>query len=1179
MLKNNKIIEKLTTKQKIALLADSYDPKGAGESVEIPTLVTTELWERELDINGESIFPSPASLANSWDSQIFGEVAHKLACLKSLRGANLFIMPKVSAATSVYGSEATEDPYLSGTLYAGAAKELTKVNVSLCLQAPTVTDEDIGALDKVADESALFERVARPFNMVKAEGRCRAVIASHQSTNESYVKVNNKMTEASVGSTLPMITKIEDDDNTVALINSGSQIIGGSDATIEAAYDNYKRIYRSLEEGGATTHELNMALLDGAAISDKIIDEAIDKKISLATACSTGSLYTNMDEVSHIAYESVRRSIVLVKNAKNTLPLKKGTRVAVVGDIISDTADNAQFVGFYNKLSESLKSLGITSLGYRQGYKLDEDISEELIKPAVEISKGADAVLVFLGLGKKREDELKNEQRLMLPANQVALVSALAKAGKKIIAVISGTRLPNMNFDADVCSVLLVPSSGCGVATSTGEVLSGKYNPSGRLAYAGYDNADAIFKQIQKRKQNGVQRIGKLVGYRYMDAAKKTSKYPFGHGLSYSKFTYSHLQVLSPKVISVDVQNTSGRAGCETVQVYVGCNSSARIRPVKELKGIHKVYLQAHQKKTVQITIGELGLYDTDSQDFVVETGEYTYYVGSSASNIQLSANVQLKGTTLKAHKRRMSEYLREVSNIRSESYTMEAHCKPMNNVSKLKALSFWIFALTLFADSVYGVCGLFFAFPFAEQLKTFIALNVISVSIALICYVLHLVLRQKQIEKQKKKEKLATKELFRGAEKINASTVEKLFVAEFDQIDEAEPEVRKKTVTYKGKDESIYVYMAVETDFASLCKDMEKYFLQNGLVISPAMSRGIVSSLMSSRLIMLRNQDKELSLKFAHVLATFFGTNAVVDSLANRQWDKDTLLYMKGAKTKILTPLYQAFHLATTEENKVCFYAMTDVKLADTASFLTPYVQFLGSPLEKYTVTENEATYTIPSNMWFLLIPKEGESLDSLPTFVSNLTSVIDVDVKEPQQEKAEEETLIPTTDESSEAKATIASEEQSQEEAFVPNLVTPRQLEALTYRSKKAAVIDEQTWKSVDALEEFVNERTPYHIGNKIFLQLECYLSVYLACGGEISEAVDGVLSARLLPAIMTLLKGNPQMADVDMVQTVESIFGEESILRSSAIIKHNVIEQKKVEAPTDTDKKEEGDSVNAI
>lgn len=1174
MLRNNEIIEKLTTKQKIALLADSREVNDElANDIEIPSLVAEELWSDEVDENGEPIFSSPSALANSWDSQLFGEVSHKLACLKAQKGSNLFIIPKVSAATSVYGKEITEDPYLAGTLFAGATDTILKSGASICMQAPTVTDEDIRALDKTADISALFERVARPFKMVKDQSGCAAILSSHQSTNESYINANNKMIKATIEDKIPLITKLDAGDNTVAVINSGSQVIGGSEVAIDAAYDNYKRIYRSMEEGGATSHELAMAMLDGAAISEELIDEALDKKISLAKECRTNGLYTSSLEINHVSYESAKRSIVLVKNANKVLPLQKGIKVAVVGDIISNT-ENGQFYGYYEKLSAALKSSGINAIGYQKGYKLDDDISEALISPAVRLASSADAVLVFLGHGKQREEELDKTQRLMLPANQIALVSELARTGKKIIAIICGTRLPNMGFDDVASGVLLTPNSGKSVAKALADILVGKSNPVGRLAYAGYDNADAIFKLIQKRKQKGEQKVGKLVGYRYTDASKKVAKYPFGHGLSYSKFVYSRLQVISPRVISVDIQNVSNCAGQETVQVYVGCNSSARIRPVKELKAVCTVSLQPRQKRTVQIALNELGIYDTDTERFVVEGGQYTIYVGASASDIRLVEKISIQGATLKSHKKRMSEYLREVSNIRTESYTMEAHCEPMKNANKLKTFSFWLFALTIFSDFVYLTAAVLFSIPVVEQIGAFIALNAVSVSIALICFIAYLILRQKRMKEQQKKEKLATKELFRGAERVNASSVEKLFVSEFDQLEE-QPELRKKKVTYKGKDESIYVYMAVETDFPTLCKDMERYFKANELIITPAMSRAIVSSLMSSRLLVLRNADKELSLRFAQTLAGFFGTTTVIDSLSNRDWEKDTLLHMQGAKSMYTTALSQAFYFAGTEENKACFYTMTDVKLGDTATFLMPYVQFLGSPLEKYTVTENETTYTIPSNMWMLLIPEDNESLDSMPPFVTNLVSVIDVDVQVPVVEETSEEEINGENAEANEQDASKTAEEtteeaveESTEEEELPPIksVTPHQLEALTYRSKKASVIDEQTWKAVDTLEEFVNERTPYHIGNKIFLQLECYLSVYLACGGEIEEAVDGVLSSKLLPTIMTMLKDNPQMVDVDMVQTIESIFGEENISRSANIIKHNVIKPVGFVEPTE-------------
>ncbi|MBQ4108850.1 MAG: fibronectin type III-like domain-contianing protein, partial [Clostridia bacterium] len=692
---------------------------------------------------------------------------------------------------------------------------------------------------------------------------------------------------------------------------------------------------------------------------------------------------------------------------------------------------------------------------------------------------------------------------------------------------ICSQRLPSMSFDGVADSVLLVPPQGKYVADSLGKILAGEINPEGKLAYAGYDDMDTLFRQVQKRKKRGEQKIGQFIGYRYTDMIKSRAKYSFGHGLSYTSFEYAAIKANS-KSVSFTVHNTGKMAGSEAIQIYVRCNTSGLQRPLKELKALHKTYLEPNQKKLITVDFEDLGIYDKESKKFVVEEGQYTVYVASSASDIRLSTTFQMFGQKLKASTQRISDYLHEVSNIRSESYIMEAHCKPMNKASKLKGISLWLFALTIFSDIIYGVCGLLFDIPFAEQIGVFLALNAAVLSVAIVLSIVYATSRAKAKKEQREKEKQATAELFKNAQKINASSVEKLFADEFDQL---QNEQAKKTVTYKGEAESIYVYMAVDTDFQALCKDIENHFEANGMIISSSLAKNVVASLMSSRLLILRNKDTAISEKFIQILSSFFGTSALMESQEGRNWEKDSLLYSNTALGIKPRTLSQAIYNAQAEKQNVSFYAMTDVILDETASFLMPYVQFLGNPLETYTVTENGASYEIPSNLWFAIVPNKGESIDSLPAFIANLSSVIDLDVEK--------------------------TSKASQAISYAAKSITPQQLEALKYRAKKAISIEEQVWKSVDTLEEFVNERTPYHIGNKIFLQTESYLSVYLSSGGSIAEAVDGMLSARLLPTILSLIKGNAQMAEVDFTQTIASIFGDEYIERSSKLIKYLVID----------------------
>lgn len=1138
MLPNNEIIEKLTTKQKIALLTDSHE---VGEEqlkqINAPSLTVTSLESEVLDQNGEPIFPSFDSLANSWDDQLFGEVTHKVACMKSA-GNSLFVLPKTNSGTSVYGKGISEDPYLVGSLYAGAVNVLSNSGAPVCLQVPAVSDNDAKVMDKIADEAAIYERVVRPYDMAKRAGKCPAILVTPSDARDSYQEINKKILQYAKDEDAVLFTELDEGENTVSAINAGGQVINGSSVALEAAYDNYNRIYHSLEEGGASAHELEMAILDGAAISDEIIDNALNNKMTLADKCQNERLTYSNIEVEALAVDSARRSIVLLKNEMGALPLQRGIRVSIIGDIIS-SSENGRFVNFYERLRDSLLGEQVNVVGYELGYSLDRDISQEQIIPAIRLANQSDVVLLFLGHGRARENNLEATKRLALPANQVALATALKRTGKRIIAIISGSRLPEMDFDDGLHASFLIPNEGRGVANALSDVLLGKYNPSARLAYAGYGKIDARFRDTQRRKQRGEQKIGQFIGYRYTDICNQAAKYPFGHGLSYTKFSYSNLHMNTSSTLSFTVQNDGSVAGIETAQVYIGCNTSSRPRPIKELKAIYKVYLMPRQSKIITVNLNELKIYDPASERFVIDGGEYTIYVGSSASDIYLTERIRLLGPSLDSQDESITSYLQEVSNITSESYTMEAHCEPMKKTSKLKSFSLWIFALTIFADIIYGICGLLFALPFKEHLGTFAILNALSLSLAAILFIIFLIVNASLKKKQRIKEQEATKELFKNAERVEASTVEKLFVSEFDYEDE-KPETSKNKLTFKGKDESIYVYMAVDTDFEALSSDMQEFFSKNGLSISLSLARATISSIVSSRLLIVRNADSQKSVEFLKSLAGFMGTSAFVESFGQRKWEIDTLLYTLNtfSNEKKPTELVNLFNYAENEKEKACFYVMTEVKYADTAEFMMPYIQYLTNPQESYAVSENGTELDFPNNMWFAIVGDDGESIEDLPAFISNLATVIDIDLE--YKEKSEDAQDISD------------------------KTITTHQLEALTYRAKKASTVDEHTWKMIDSLEEFVNERTPYHIGNKIFLQLECYLAVYQATKGEISEGVDSMLASRLLPAIVAMLKGNPQMAEVDFSQTIESIFGEENVSKSIYLIKHLSIEPKKEQRP---------------
>ena len=259
MLKHKDIIEKLTKEQKVALVTDTRDGCGtAPGQCGIPTVAMSELWGENARDGEEALFPSASSLANSWDEGLVGKVARCLATKGAEYGDNLFTLPSSNAASSVYGPELSEEPQLSGALAAAMAEGLREAKVPYCIKEPACTADDARFLDKEPSLSLLYDRYIRPYKAVCGVGGAYAMIRSGEEMIEDYREAGRLLMDSLVDDGLERIVQIKEADTTSSVLVSGEQIMGGSSLVVSTALDNYERIYRSMEEGGATLQELNM---------------------------------------------------------------------------------------------------------------------------------------------------------------------------------------------------------------------------------------------------------------------------------------------------------------------------------------------------------------------------------------------------------------------------------------------------------------------------------------------------------------------------------------------------------------------------------------------------------------------------------------------------------------------------------------------------------------------------------------------------------------------------------------------------------------------------------------------------------------------------------------------------------------------------------------------------------
>jgi len=273
------------------------------------------------------------------------------------------------------------------------------------------------------------------------------------------------------------------------------------------------------------------------------------------------------------------------------------------------------------------------------------------IEDAAAAAKAADAAIVFVGSTSATESEGLDRSDMNMYGRQDELVEAVLAANKRTIVVLNSGAPVTMPWIARAPAVVEAWFPGQEGAVAIANVLFGKVNPSGKLPVTFpkrlEDNPAYLYYPGGQDEDYGE---GIFVGYRYYEKRKQEPLFPFGHGLSYTKFDYGGLrapdQVPSGQAIDVGltVKNVGDRAGKETVQLYVAPQNPSVSRPVKELKAFEKVPLGPGESKavTLSVTPRDLSYYDVHKQAWVLEPGTYDLMVGSSSADIRLKASVRV---------------------------------------------------------------------------------------------------------------------------------------------------------------------------------------------------------------------------------------------------------------------------------------------------------------------------------------------------------------------------------------------------------------------------------------------------------------------------------------------------------------------------------------------------------
>jgi beta-glucosidase len=421
---------------------------------------------------------------------------------------------------------------------------------------------------------------------------------------------------------------------------------------------------------GAGTRRILDAVREGR-LAEADVDRAARRVLELVAkaqpALAEEAVPFDVDAHHALAREAATAAAVLLKNDDGILPVAPtGGRVAVIGEL----ARTPRFQGAGSsqvnptRVDSPLESL-VAALPDREvvfaaAYETDaEQADPALVAEAVAAARDADVVLLFLGLPPAYESEGYDRRHMDLPAQQVALVSAIADANPRVAVVLSNGSVVTLDpWQQRVQAVLEGWLGGQAGGGAIADLLTGAANPSGRLGETfpvRYEDNPTVGAFPGEQ---GVVRYGEglLIGYRWYDAHALPVAYPFGHGLGYTTFEHSDLAVdvvadeAEPRVaVSVTVRNAGDRSGTETVQVYVTDPEASVYRPEQELRGFARATLQPGelQRVTVELDARAFGFWDVTRGRRVVEGGVFGIRVGASSRDIRLTTDIELRGEAL----------------------------------------------------------------------------------------------------------------------------------------------------------------------------------------------------------------------------------------------------------------------------------------------------------------------------------------------------------------------------------------------------------------------------------------------------------------------------------------------------------------------------------------------------
>ncbi|MDD6727874.1 MAG: glycoside hydrolase family 3 C-terminal domain-containing protein [Eubacteriales bacterium] len=669
-MKHPEIVKKMSLEQKAAFVS-GYDYWHLEEAPELglPKIMITDgphgLRKQNTDKKtsdgiglGNSVpatcFPPAATSSCSWDEDLLKAEGEALGeeCLKEQvstilgPGTNIKRSP-VCGRNFEYFSE---DPYLAGKCSANLVNGVQSKGVGTSLKHFACNSQEAFrmVINEVIDERAMRELYLTAFEICVKEAQPWTIMNSYNRINGVYASQNEWLQEKVLrdewGFEGLIVTDWGASVDRIPGLKCGTDLEMPSSGVL-----NTQRIIEAVKNG----------TLDEAVL-DKRVDNVVNLIVKSKPALEKKHTY-DVDAHHSLAQKIAEGSMVLLKNDDAILPLKKGQKVAVIGEMAKSPRFQGAGSSVINptKLDnayDEMQKLGVDMI-YAQAYEKSKDeVNASLVSEAVNAAKSADVAVVFVGLTEEFEGEGYDRETIEMPKSHNSLVSEIVKANPNTVVVLAGGSVVHMPWVNEVKGLLNSGLGGQAGGAAVANILTGKVNPSGKTSetYPLSFDQNPTYGNYPGGPVTSEHRESVYIGYRYYDKANKEVLFPFGYGLSYTTFEYSDIKLSSDNIkdtdtvtVSFKIKNTGDVDGAEVAQIYVADKESTIFRPVKELRAFKKVFLKAGEEKEVSVELSKraFAFYNVKLGDWMVETGEFEILVSASSRDVKLSATMTVTST------------------------------------------------------------------------------------------------------------------------------------------------------------------------------------------------------------------------------------------------------------------------------------------------------------------------------------------------------------------------------------------------------------------------------------------------------------------------------------------------------------------------------------------------------